>query len=114
MIQNLTRNPLARVEGFAHAAWAEGLNDPENGIEAWGTFTGKRLIEAFAGQATIPGNLGHAFGAIDVAKELHPVAGTAIAPLGVFDGGINEHVTVPDFEFIGILSKVPLKDTGCR
>ena len=60
---------------------AQGADDPEDRVQTRITFSRKRLVETFAGQAGIACNLRHALGAGDVAQRLGNERGVAIGLL---------------------------------
>lgn len=56
----------------------ESANDLQDRVEAGAAFARKRLVEAFAGESCVAGDLSHAFGTSDVAKSLGDKGGVTV------------------------------------
>ena len=56
-------------------AEVEGVEDTEEGVDAWVAFAGEGAVEGLASKSGVVGDGGHALGAGDVAQGLHEVAG---------------------------------------
>ena len=57
---------------------AKSTYDLEDRVESRATLAGQRLIEAFSGKPGVSGDLGHPFGAGDVAKGFGDKGGIAV------------------------------------
>lgn len=77
---------MSGMTGLGVQFQPKGTDYLEDRVEARATFPRKGLVEAFAGQSGVSGDLGHTFGAGDVAKSLGDKGGISVC---FFQAGVQ-------------------------